>query len=163
MQKSWVLSLDQEDSLKKGMAIHSSILSWRIPWTQEACELQSMRSQRVICDWATNTHTQTYIIYFLSLLIISFLFFFLSLKHFYLFIWLCQVLVTACRITFPDQGLNPGSLHWKCRVLATGPPGKSQNLYNLSGYFSCIFFLHPLLLLLLSLFPSSFLTSIFNV
>ena len=35
MQETWVQSLDQEDSLEKGMATHSSILSWRIPWTEE--------------------------------------------------------------------------------------------------------------------------------
>ena len=35
MQKIWVQSLGQEDPLEKGMAIHSSILAWRIPWTKE--------------------------------------------------------------------------------------------------------------------------------
>ena len=39
---------DQKDSLEKGMAIHSSILAWRIPWTEEPCGLLSMGSQRVI-------------------------------------------------------------------------------------------------------------------
>ena len=34
-------------------------------------------------------------------------------------------LVAACGIQFTNQGLNPGPLHWECRVLATGPPGKS--------------------------------------
>ena len=38
----WVLSLGQEDSLKKGMATYSSILAWRIPWTEEPGGLQSM-------------------------------------------------------------------------------------------------------------------------
>ena len=42
MRESWVPSLDQEDPLKKGMAIHSSILAWRIPWTEEPGGLQSM-------------------------------------------------------------------------------------------------------------------------
>ena len=42
-----------------------------------------------------------------------------------LFIWLHEVLVTAHGILFPDQGLNPGPLHWKHRVSATEPPGKS--------------------------------------
>ena len=37
----------QEDLLEKGMAIHSSILAWRIPWTEEPGRLQSMRLQRV--------------------------------------------------------------------------------------------------------------------
>ena len=35
MQETWVRSLGQEDPLEKGMAIHSSILAWRIPWTEE--------------------------------------------------------------------------------------------------------------------------------
>ena len=35
MQETWVRSLGQEDHLKKGMATHSSILAWRIPWTEE--------------------------------------------------------------------------------------------------------------------------------
>ena len=47
-------------------------------------------------------------------------------KHFFcLFIWLCEILVAAWGIQFPDQGLNPGPLHWEHRVLATGPPEKS--------------------------------------
>ena len=47
MQKTQVQSLGQEDSLEKGMATHSSILAWRIPWTEELGGLQSMGSQRV--------------------------------------------------------------------------------------------------------------------
>ena len=35
MQETWVQSLGQKDPLEKGMAIHSSILAWRIPWTEE--------------------------------------------------------------------------------------------------------------------------------
>jgi len=47
MQEPWVQSLGQEEPLEKGMAIHSNILAWRIPWTGEPCGLQSMGSQRV--------------------------------------------------------------------------------------------------------------------
>ena len=47
MWKTHVLSLDQEDPLEKELATHSSILSWRIPWTEEPGGLQSMGSQRV--------------------------------------------------------------------------------------------------------------------
>ena len=47
MWDTWVLSLGQEDPLEKGMATHSSILAWRIPWTEEPCRLQSMWLQRV--------------------------------------------------------------------------------------------------------------------
>ena len=47
MQKTWVQSLGQEDPLEKEMATHSSILAWRIPWTEEPGGLQSMVLQRV--------------------------------------------------------------------------------------------------------------------
>ena len=47
MQETWVQFLGQEDPLEKGIATHSSILAWRIPWTEEPGGLQSMRSQRV--------------------------------------------------------------------------------------------------------------------
>ena len=47
MQESWVRSMDQEDPLEKGMATHSSIRAWRIPWTEEPGGLQSVGSQKV--------------------------------------------------------------------------------------------------------------------
>ena len=50
MQETWIRSLGQEDPLEEGMAIHSSILAWRIPWTEEPGGLQSMGSQRVRHD-----------------------------------------------------------------------------------------------------------------
>ena len=45
MQETWVQSLVWEDPLEKGMATHSSILAWRIPWTEEPGGLQSLGSQ----------------------------------------------------------------------------------------------------------------------
>ena len=45
MQETQVWSLDQEDPLEKGMGTHSSILTWRIPWTEEPGKLQSMGSK----------------------------------------------------------------------------------------------------------------------
>ena len=48
MQETWVQSLGQEDPLEKGMATHSSILAWRIPWTKEPGGLQSMELQSQI-------------------------------------------------------------------------------------------------------------------
>ena len=50
VQENWVQSLGQEDPLEKGMATHSSILAWRIPWTDEPGRLQSMGLQRVRHD-----------------------------------------------------------------------------------------------------------------
>ena len=46
MQEMWVQSLGQEDPLEEELATHSSILAWRIPWTEEPGGLQSMRSQK---------------------------------------------------------------------------------------------------------------------
>ena len=53
MQETWVQFLGWEDALEKEMAIHSSILAWKIPWTEEPGGLQSMGSQRVRHDLAT--------------------------------------------------------------------------------------------------------------
>ena len=50
MQPTQVRSLGQEDPLEKGMANHSSILAWNIPWTEEIGGLQSIESQRVGYD-----------------------------------------------------------------------------------------------------------------
>ena len=47
MQETWVQSLSQEDPLEKEMAPHSSIIAWKIPWTEEPGRLQSVGSQRV--------------------------------------------------------------------------------------------------------------------
>ena len=47
MQEAWVPFLGQEDPLEKGMAIHSSILAWGIPWTEKPGGLQFTGSQRV--------------------------------------------------------------------------------------------------------------------
>ena len=51
-KETWVRSLGLEDPLEKGMATHSSILAWRIPWTEEPGGLQSMASQRVGPNWS---------------------------------------------------------------------------------------------------------------
>ena len=50
MQETWVPSLGREDPLKKGLATHSSILAWEIPWTEDPGGLQSLGSQRVRHD-----------------------------------------------------------------------------------------------------------------
>jgi len=47
MQETRVQFLGQENPLEKEMATHSSILAWRIPWTEEPCGLQSMGSQEL--------------------------------------------------------------------------------------------------------------------
>ena len=50
MQDTWLRSLGREDPLEDGMATHSSILAWRIPWTEDTGRLQSTGSQRVRHD-----------------------------------------------------------------------------------------------------------------
>ena len=58
VQETQIQSRGWEYPLEKGMAIHFSILAWRIPWTEEPGRLQSMESQRVGHNWATEyTHT----------------------------------------------------------------------------------------------------------
>ena len=52
VQEAYVQSLGQKDPLEEGMATHSSILAWRIPWTQEPGRLQSVGLQRVRHDWS---------------------------------------------------------------------------------------------------------------
>ena len=56
-QDPQVRSLGQKDLLEKGMTTHSSILAWRIPWTEGPSGLQSMGWQTVGPDWASNTFT----------------------------------------------------------------------------------------------------------
>ena len=63
MQETCVQSLGQEDPLEKGMATHSSILAWRIPWTVEPGLLQSMGSQTVGHNWATNIYKKPIVCY----------------------------------------------------------------------------------------------------
>ena len=53
MRETRVQSLGREDPLEKDMATHSSILAWKIPWTEEHCRLQSMGSLRVGHDSVT--------------------------------------------------------------------------------------------------------------
>ena len=60
MQKAWVWSLSQEDPLEDGMATHSSILAWRVPWTEEPCWLQSKSCKESdTTEWLVHTHMHT--------------------------------------------------------------------------------------------------------
>ena len=59
MQEMWVWALGWEDPLEEEMAIHSSILAWKIPWTEEPGGLQSMGSQSVRHSWSDLAHTHT--------------------------------------------------------------------------------------------------------
>ena len=82
MQEMAVQSLSQEDSLEKEKATHSSILAWEIPWTEEPDGLQSVGSQRVGHDWATDT----FIFSFAKNVVKILPYLFSFLKNFYLFL-----------------------------------------------------------------------------
>ena len=59
-QKTHGLSLGWEDSLEEGMATHSSILAWRIPWPEKPGGLESIGSQRDMTEATLYTHTHTH-------------------------------------------------------------------------------------------------------
>ena len=61
MPETWVQSLGLEDPLEKGMATHSSILAWEIPWTKKPGGLQSMGSQRVRHDGSDLARTEPHL------------------------------------------------------------------------------------------------------
>ena len=99
MWETWVRSLGQEDSLEKEMATHSSILAWRIPWTEEPGGLQSTGSQRVGHDWATTS------------------FFFLSLSPASL-----EVITSLIKNNFSVFSLNPIALASSWTLVYQLPP-----------------------------------------
>ena len=57
MQETWVRSLNWEDPLEEGMATHSSILAWKIPWTEEPGKLHSMGSQESAMSERLSTYS----------------------------------------------------------------------------------------------------------
>ena len=61
MQETWARSLGREDPLEKGMAAHSSIPAWRIPWTEEPGGLQSLGLPRVRHNLVTQQQQQQFI------------------------------------------------------------------------------------------------------
>ena len=67
MQETWVRSLGQEDPLEKEMATNSSILAWKIPWTEEPGGIQSMGSPRVRYNLATKLPLHWLTTYFLQI------------------------------------------------------------------------------------------------
>ena len=102
MQETWVQSLGQEDPLEKGMATHSSILAWRIPWTEEDDRLQSVGSQRVGHDWATFT--------FFTECICS------VLKTIYMGGYMVSPSLEVCVRTPLRAGFIENSNHWRLRT-----------------------------------------------
>ena len=113
----WVLRLTYSFMMKKGMATHSSVLAWRIPWTKAPSGLQSLGSQRVRHDWVTETQKFKNVDYVL-------LNYNICIHHIcihtYIYLAALASLVVAhglnCPSTcgiFNDQGLNPGPWHWR--------------------------------------------------
>ena len=139
MRETWV-SLGWEDPLEKEMATHSSILAWRIPWTEEPGGLQSTGSQSR--TWLSNfTHSlSTYPLY--CLFFFFFFRFFLNVEHFlksllnllqYCFCFLFWFFgQEACGILGPWQGIKLALLDLGREVLTAGPPGTSLALYFLA-------------------------------
>ena len=76
MQETQVWSLGQEDPLEKEMAVHFSILAWRIPWTEEADRPRSKGSKRVRHIWVTNAFTFLFILLQKAIGILFFSFYF---------------------------------------------------------------------------------------
>ena len=138
VQETWVRSLGLEDPLEKEMATYFSILAWKTSWTEEPSGLQSMGSQRVGHDWATNTYLLTY-----------------PVSHFSGFscwvtqalgaqasvvgaprLWTTVSIVVADRLScseecglFPDQGSNPCLLHQQADSLPLSHQGSPWFLF----------------------------------
>ena len=111
MQDTWVWSLGWEDPLEKGTATHSSILAWRMPWTEEPGRLQSMESQRVRHHWVTFTFTWYPALGLLEQSGVG------------------GAHQVAYEILVPWLGIEPRLWQWKCQVLTTGPPVNSLKDY----------------------------------
>ena len=127
MQEMLVWYQGPEDPLEKEMATHSSVLAWKIPWTEEPGGLHSMGSQKVRHDWATNTHTD---------------------MHTYMCIWylyhILQVFVPkwlrdreyACQCRRCGFDPTDGKIPWRREWLPTLVflPGKSHGQRSLVSY-----------------------------
>ena len=70
-QETQVPSLGREDPLEEAVATHSSVLAWRIPWTEETGGLQSMESQRVRHDWSGLAHIHAHKLYYIIYIMFS--------------------------------------------------------------------------------------------
>ena len=127
-QETRVRSLGREDPLEKEMVTHSSILAWRIPWTEMPGSLQSTGSQKVGHDWTTSLHfhfqnfiytrlcnLRIEIVLFLPLQSVYFLFFFLPV---------------SLNITFSKMLIKNGKNTHSC--LTSDLRGKAFNLSPLS-------------------------------
>ena len=138
----------QEDPLEKTMATRSSILAWRIPWTEEPGRLQSMGSQRVGQDWETDTFTFKQKLSFFKkqdktakgMEPLNSLSVHLLVKEMFV-VWQIFYLIWGplhAGILFPSTGIELVLLTLEAWVLPTGPPGKSPDISD------CIAYMHRL-------------------
>ena len=93
----WDWSLSQEDPLEEGMATHSNILAWRIPWTEEPGGLQPVSSQRVGHHWNDLARRHSRVRALRGVPLLEFLYQFLEIYSFICF-WLCWIFAAVCRI-----------------------------------------------------------------
>ena len=125
MQEIWVGSLGQEDPLEKGIATHCSILAWRIPWTEKLGWLQSMWSQKVGHNWATNAktrHTHIYVCIHIYTCM-------LSCCHVQIFVTLWTDSLLGARVRYSARGKGHeegGSTYAKAGSSLRSPPGNPR-------------------------------------
>ena len=149
MQETRVQFLGLEDFLEKEMVTHSNILYWRITWTKEPGRLQSMGLQEA----DTPKHTALDLRHGTKGSLVAACRIFFSWGVWDLRVEVCELLAVTCVVYFPDQGLNPGPLHWEYEVLATWSWGKSPlaNTFKSFSFLASEFmtsykkFLKPLL------------------
>ena len=157
MRETQVWSLGQEDPLEKGMANHSSLLAWKIPWTEEPGGLPSMGSHRVGHDWSdlaatTLTYCLTlrvcgcfwiYSIHFnvshfiFILILYHFTYSLRILQHYYFYLY-PLVLCTQRRQLQPTPVLLPGGSHGQRSLVGCSPWGRweSDTTERLHFHFS---------------------------
>ena len=105
MWETWVQSPGWEDPLEKGMAIHSGILAWRMPWT-----VYSTGSQRIVHDWMTCTVLHIYIYIYIHthtrIHIFFFIFFSIMVYHRILNrVPCCLSIIMLCKINYRRMGI----------------------------------------------------------
>ena len=134
MWETWVWWQGWEDPLEKGMATHSSILAWRIPWTEEPGGLQSIELQRAGHDWVTNTYMLDALGFVTEFQVNVFV----CLLPFVCFFAIYYFLMPNIYITFlPDPRIKPRSPALQADSLPTelwGKPHKNPKMQILLSF-----------------------------
>ena len=148
LQDVWIRSLGWEDPLEEGMATHSSILAWKIPWTEEPGGLQSTGLQRVGHDWTTE-HAYHFPQFYIYVLVYDICFSLPDLLHLYDRLWVhlhlyrCPNFVPFYGwVAFQTVGHDWATslslfpfMHWRRKWQPTPVflPGESQGWQSLVG------------------------------